>query len=157
MKLMMLTTQMDRAARTEYVASQLLPRTGLLTRLLRRDIRSELSGSESGVLNTLREGPRRITELAELEGVAQPTMTLIVKRLEGRGFVTRGRQPADGRVVVVSLSEAGAAAFEELRECAREMLGTYLVEMSDEQIGALAAATETLAELAALIQNGGGG
>src|SRR5487761_1723779 len=112
----LVTPQMDRAARIEYVAGQLLPRTASLTRLLRREIRSELSGSEPGVLNTLRDGPRRITELAELEGVAQPTMTLLVKRLEQRGLVTRGRQPGDGRVVVVSLSEAGAEAFGELRE-----------------------------------------
>jgi DNA-binding MarR family transcriptional regulator len=153
----MITSKMGRGARTDYVAGQLLPRAALITRLLRRDIRGELSGSEPGVLNTLRQGPRRITELAELEGVAQPTMTLLVKRLEGRGLVTRGRQPDDGRVVVVSLTEAGAAAFEELRQRAGVMLGTYLAQMSDEQIGALAAATETLAELAALIQNGRGG
>jgi len=147
---------MDRAARIEYVAGQLVPRTASLTRLLRREIRSELSGSELGVLNTLRDGPRRITELAELEGVAQPTMTLLVKRLEQRGLVTRGRHPGDGRVVVVSLSEAGAEAFGELRERAGAVLGTYLAEMADGQIAALAAATETLAELAALIQNGSG-
>jgi DNA-binding MarR family transcriptional regulator len=153
---LMLTPQMDRAAGIDYVAGQLLPRTASLTRLLRRDIRGELSGSEPGVLNTLRDGPRRITELAELEGVAQPTMTLLIKRLERRGLVAREGQPSDGRVVVVSLTEAGAAAFEELRERAAAMLGGYLEEMSDEQIAALAAATETLAELAALIQNGSG-
>jgi DNA-binding MarR family transcriptional regulator len=150
------TPQADRAARIEYVAGQLLPRTASLTRLLRREMRSELAGSEPGVLNTLREGPRRITELAELEGVAQPTMTLLVKRLEQRGLVTRGRHPGDGRVVVVSLSEAGAEAFEELRDRAGAVLGAYLLEMPDEQIAALAAATETLAELAAMIQNGSG-
>jgi DNA-binding MarR family transcriptional regulator len=152
----LLTPEMGRAARIEYVAGQLLPRTASLTRLLRRDIRGELSGSEPGVLNTLRDGPRRITELAELEGVAQPTMTLLVKRLERRGLVTRGRQPGDGRVVVVSLTEAGAVAFDELRDRAGAVLGSYLAEMPDEQIAALAAATETLAELVALIQNGRG-
>jgi DNA-binding MarR family transcriptional regulator len=155
--MVLVTPQMNREAQTDYVAGQLLPRTALITRLLRRDIRGELSGSEPGVLNTLRDSPRRITELAELEGVAQPTMTLLVTRLEGRGLVTRARQTDDGRVVVVSLTKAGAAALEELRQRAGVMLGTYLAQMSDEQIGALAAATETLAELAALIQNGRGG
>jgi DNA-binding MarR family transcriptional regulator len=145
---------MERAARIDYVAAQLLPRTASLTRLLRREISSQLAGSEPGVLNTLRDGPRRITELAELEGVAQPTMTLLIKRLERRGLVVRGPQPGDGRVVVVSLTESGAAAFDELRDRAGAVLGTYLVEIPDEQIAALAAATETLAELAALIQNG---
>ena len=151
------TSQMDRAAGIEYVSGQLLPRAATLTRLLRREIRGELSGVEPGVLNTLRDGPRRITELAELEGVTQPTMTVLVKRLEHRGLVTRERPPHDGRVVIVSLTDAGAAAFDQLRERAGAVLETHLEEMSDAQIATLAAATETLAELAARIQNGGGG
>ena len=62
------------------------------------------------MLRTLSAGPRRITELAELEGLAQPTMTVLVKRLEERRL---GRaQPAmqaDGRVAVISLTGARRA------------------------------------------------
>jgi DNA-binding MarR family transcriptional regulator len=78
-----------------YVASQLVPRAALLTRLLARQLRGELSRPEIGVLNTLQSGPRRITDLAELEGVAQPTMTQLVKRLERQGLVARAGQPGD--------------------------------------------------------------
>lgn len=150
----MLTEDMSRQEQAMYVASQLVPRAALLTRLLARQLRGQLSRPEIGLLNTLQSGPRRITDLAELEGVAQPTMTQLVKRLEQQGLVERARQPDDGRVVVVSLSEAGAVAFDGYRTQATIALSRYLDEMSDEEIEALAAATETLAELARLLQRG---
>jgi DNA-binding MarR family transcriptional regulator len=150
----MLTEDMSREEQATYVASQLVPRAALLTRLLARQLRGELSRPEIGLLNTLQSGPRRITDLAELEGVAQPTMTQLVKRLEQHGLVERARQPEDGRVVVVSLTEAGAVAFDGYRTQATTALSRYLDGMSDEEIEALAAATETLTELARLLQRG---
>src|ERR1700730_1493162 len=89
----------DRLHRIHDVSSELLPRAALLTRLLARQLGREFPRTEVGLLNTLSSGPRRITELAELEGLAQPTMTLLVKRLEQRGLVDRQRQADDGRVV----------------------------------------------------------
>jgi DNA-binding MarR family transcriptional regulator len=143
-----------RRERIDYVSSELLPRSALLTRLLLRQLGGELSRSEAGLLNTLRAGPRRITELAELEGLAQPTMTLLVKRLERHGLVIRERRDDDGRVVRVRLTEAGIAALEDYRAQAGAVLGAYLAEMPDHQLDALAAATEALAELLAILQRG---
>jgi len=151
----MLAENMTREEQSMYVASQLVPQAALLTRVLVRRLRGELSRPDIGVLNTLRSGPRRITDLAELEGVAQPTMTQLVKRLQHQGLVERARQPDDGRVVVVSLTEAGAVAFDGYRTQATIALSRYLDGMSDEEIEALATATETLAELARLVQRGG--
>src|SRR3954464_13984242 len=96
-----------RAERVEYVAGHLLGHAAVLTRLLIRQVRPDVSRTEAGVLRTLTEAPRRITELAELEGLAQPTMTLLVQRLEQRGWIRRERHPDDGRVVLVSLTDAG--------------------------------------------------
>ena len=138
-----------------FVASQLVPRAALITRLLARHLRGDLSRPEIGVLNTLQGGPRRITDLAELEGVAQPTMTQLVKRLEQQGLVQRGRRADDARVVVVSRTEAGAVAFDGYRTQAAVALSRYLDRMSDEEIQALAQTTETLTELARLLQRGG--
>jgi DNA-binding MarR family transcriptional regulator len=146
-----------RTERLEHVSSQLLARVALLTRLLTRHLLGdELSRSEAGVLNTLRlrGGPRRITELAEIEGLAQPTMTLLVQRLEQRGFVARERLAGDGRVVLVSLTDAGHAAIGHVVERATDALSASLAEMADEQVQALAAATDTLGQLVALLQKG---
>src|SRR5579885_2357748 len=97
-----------RAAQIEHIVRDLVPRASQLTRLVLGQARGELSRSEGGILRTLSDGPRRVTELAELEGLAQPTTTVLIKALEQRGCVERGRDPEDGRAVLVSLTPAGA-------------------------------------------------
>jgi DNA-binding MarR family transcriptional regulator len=143
---------LNRSDLIDYVSKQLLPGAGLLVRLLVREVGGELSRTQVGLLSTLSDGPRRITDLAELEGLAQPTMTSLVKQLEQRGLVRRERQADDGRVVLVQVTASGAVALEDYRARARELLGTYLAEISDEQVEALAGATEALAQLVALLQ-----
>jgi DNA-binding MarR family transcriptional regulator len=141
-----------RSERIAYVSSQLLTRVSLLTRLLASQLGGELSRTELGLLNTLNGGPRRITELAELERLKQPTMTVVVQRLEQQGLVSRERHADDGRVVLVDLTDAGRVALEDYRADAREALSAYLAEMPDEQVEELAAATETLAHLVTVLQ-----
>jgi DNA-binding MarR family transcriptional regulator len=144
----------ERAALVDEVSSQLLPRAALLTRLLVARLGGELSRTEVGLLNVLSDGPRRITELAALERLAQPTMTQLVQRLEGQGLVVRERLADDGRVVLVTLTDAGSAALRAFRAEAATTLGAYLDEMSDDELAALAAATESFGHLVALLQSG---
>ena len=66
-----------------------------------------VSRTEVGVLRNLNAGPRRITELAAEERVTQPAITLLVNRLEERGWVKRFADPSDGRAVLVSLTPVG--------------------------------------------------
>jgi DNA-binding MarR family transcriptional regulator len=148
----MTSTAPARSEQIDYVSSELLPRAALLTRLLVRQLGGELSRTEVGLLRTLSDGSRRITELAELEGLAQPTITILIKQLEENGLVTRTRQPDDGRVVLVTLTESGSVALEEYRGRLRAVLGGYLAEISDEQVEALATATEALAQLVDVLQ-----
>src|SRR6266481_5108114 len=115
-----------RSAQIDYVASELVPRAARLTRLLLRQVDAELSRTELGLLRTLSDGPRRITELAELEGLAQPTMTILIKQLEQQGLVKRERRSDDGRVVLVELTESGRITLEDYRERVREAIGAYL-------------------------------
>ena len=105
----------DRSDRIDYVSRELAPGAALLTRLLARQVVSELSRTEAGLLRTLRGGPRRITELAELEGLAQPTTTLLVQRLEQQRLVARQGDPQDGRVVLVNLTETGSRELDDYR------------------------------------------
>jgi DNA-binding MarR family transcriptional regulator len=136
------------------IAATLVPRASLATRLLLRHTRRRVSRSEAGMLAALGGGPQRITDLAELEGLAQPTTTLLVKRMEERGWASRERDPADGRVVLVSLTEAGATALEELRADYRGALRGHLLAMSEEEIAALAAASTALQTLIDALQRG---
>jgi DNA-binding MarR family transcriptional regulator len=148
------TPKIDREQLLDYVSSHLLQRASLLSRLLVRRSGHAFSRTEGGVLSTLTAGPRRITELAELEGLAQPSMTLLARRLERRGWVERGRQPDDARVVVISITEAGATALEQFRSRYRGVLRAHIGTMSDEQLAALEHATETLGSLVHALQGG---
>jgi DNA-binding MarR family transcriptional regulator len=152
------TTDIEREPRIERIAADLLPRASQLTRLVVRRATAAgalLSRSEGGILRTLSEGERRITELAELEGLAQPTTTALVKRLEERGLVTRGRDAADGRVALISLTTAGAAALDEFRRRYRAALAERLQAMSDAELAELDAASRALGRLVRELQGGG--
>ena len=144
----------DRREAIDVVAGSLVPVASRVTRLLLRRAPQRISRSDAGVLSALSGGPRRITELADLEGHAQPTMTLLVKRLEERGWVARRRDPADGRGVLVSLSDAGQTALEDVRAAYRTVLRNHLVALSDEEIAALLTATEALETLLDALQQG---
>src|SRR4051812_24849935 len=75
--------------------------------LVRRSFR-ELSRTAVSVLAGLRDsGPQRITELAAGEGVAQPTMTNLVGRLERDGLVERTPDPDDGRAARIAVTSEG--------------------------------------------------
>jgi DNA-binding MarR family transcriptional regulator len=135
----------SRAERVDFVAEHLLSRSALLVRLLVKQVHApEISRTELEVLSILTEGPRRITELAELEGVAQPTMTLLVKRLEQKGWVYREGLPGDGRVVMIAVTDAGGAAQQRFRERFLAALRTDLRDLSDQQLEDLATAAETV-------------
>lgn len=147
-----LTPQLESSEHSE-IASQLLAQAAILTRLVAKQVSAEPSRTEASILNTLTIGSRRITELAELAGLAQPTTTLLVKRLEHRGWVQRERQEYDGRIVMVSLTGDGSAVLEDYRSRFADALRTSLAEVAtEEEIGSLVSATETLDSLIVLLQ-----
>jgi DNA-binding MarR family transcriptional regulator len=143
-----------RRRQTEQIARDLLPAASQLTRLIIRQTRGPISRSEGGILRSLSTGPKRVTDLAEHEGLAQPTTTVLIKRLHESGWVVRERDAGDGRVVLVSLTAAGAEALEQFRSQYRTRLRDRLATMSDEQIAALADATEALDALVGALQLG---
>jgi DNA-binding MarR family transcriptional regulator len=149
------TTTPVRAEAVNQIAHLLPERIWLLSRLFWRREQRDITRTEAGVLNSLSDGPRRITELAELEGLAQPTVTLLVGRLEERGLVSRERDLADRRVVLVTASEAGSAALEALRCDSRAMFGEHIAAMHDREVDSLIAAAEALGTLVEAIQQGG--
>jgi DNA-binding MarR family transcriptional regulator len=144
----------DRRHDIDAVAGALVPAASRVTRLVLRRITPRISRSEAGLLGALVGGPRRITELADLEGHAQPTITLLVKRLEAKGWVARERDPGDRRVVLVSLTDAGDSALDDVRAAYRAVLRDHLAAMSDDEIAALVHATEALESLLVALQQG---
>jgi DNA-binding MarR family transcriptional regulator len=121
-------------------------RIGRLARVLIRET-IEVSRTTLSVLATLRERPRRITELASLERVAQPTMTVLVSRLEQRGWVERHPDPTDRRAVQVAITDAGTKVLDELIAKRTTLLAERLGELSETERETLARAIPILDRL----------
>jgi DNA-binding MarR family transcriptional regulator len=142
-----------RSERMDFIAANLLSRAALLVRLLGKQVPTgEVSRTEIETLVVLSEGARRVTELAELEGLAQPTMTVLVKRLEARCWVTRQRLAGDGRVVLIAITAAGRAAVGAFRAEFLAALRSDLDGLSSRELTALARATEALGSLVDVLQ-----
>jgi DNA-binding MarR family transcriptional regulator len=123
---------------------------GLLTTLVRHSSR-DLSLTSLATLSTLsRTGPRRITDLAAVEGVTQPSVTTLVTNLERAGLVERRSEPADKRVVLVALTDAGADYLHSRRRSSVEVFSALIDLLPPAEAAALAAAVPALEHLRAL-------
>jgi DNA-binding MarR family transcriptional regulator len=141
-----------RAEAIDLVATTLMHRSSRLLRLLTSFGARELSRTEAGIMLTLLEGPQRITELAESEALAQPTVTRLVDNLQQRGLVVRDRHADDGRVVLVSISPAGRQTIESSRIQVQALMRDTVQELSDEELAGLVAASETLGRMVETLQ-----
>jgi DNA-binding MarR family transcriptional regulator len=97
-----------------------------------------------------RLGPQRLTDLAAREGVTQPAMTQLITRLEEAGLARREASPADGRVVLVAITDEGRSTLTGRRTVRTERLGAILAELSPDHRAALAAALPALDALASV-------
>src|SRR5258705_1043194 len=140
---------MARKRATRELAYGLAPGLAGLVRVLIRETNSAgMSRTQLGVLATLRDrGPARITELAEGERVAQPSMTTLVSRLEEQGWAKRQSDPVDGRAVVVAITPAGLAELGQLTAARAELLARRLDGLTPGERATLAAALPALDRL----------
>jgi MarR family transcriptional regulator, transcriptional regulator for hemolysin len=72
------------------------------------------------LLNLKIRRPANQRELAEAVGVREATLTHHLNAMDSRGLITRTRDPANRRIHVVELTEAGEEAFLRLRAAAVE-------------------------------------
>lgn len=140
-------TERPRGRQLDEIAEALPQRAAALSRLFLCRTGVQISRVEVGVLWALAERPRRITELAAREGVTQPGMTLLVNRLEERGWMERHTDSADRRAVLVKLTAAGRKVHEQLRTEYRALLHEEMATLSDRDVQTLAQAIEILDEL----------
>jgi DNA-binding MarR family transcriptional regulator len=133
-----------RAQHLDDIAEALPQRASALSQIFLTRSSVGVSRTEVGVLRRLACGPRRISALAAEERVTQPAITLLVNRLEERGWVLRTADPADGRAVLVTLTPAGDDALTRLRAEYRELLHEEMAELNDHQVRTLADAVQIL-------------
>ena len=137
----------SRAQQLDEIAEALPQRASALSQIFLTGTSVCVSRTEVGVLRRLACGPRRISALAVDERVTQPAITLLVNRLQERGWVLRGEDPADRRAVLVGLTPAGEDALAQLRSEYRALLHDEMAELDDHQIETLASAVQILDSL----------
>jgi DNA-binding MarR family transcriptional regulator len=121
--------------------------TGLAASAVRR-LRRDMSLTSLVTLATLdRAGPQRITDLARMEGVAQPSMTVLVGMLERDGFVLRRRDPSDKRVVLIELTAAGMDLVQSRRRASAQAWAQLIEKLPSDEAAALVAALPALEHL----------
>jgi DNA-binding MarR family transcriptional regulator len=99
------------AVDTTRLASELRMVLGQLMRRLRTEHRFSLS--QGAVLGRLdREGIKSIGDLALAERVRPQSMTQTISDLESEGLIARRPDPADGRRILVELTDQGRDTLE---------------------------------------------
>ena len=136
------------------VAVALRDSIGLLLRRMRQQQPDgALTLPEGAAMTRLnRGGPTTSSALAKLEQISPQSMGATLAGLEARGLVARHPDPADGRRVVLSVTEAGQRILQDKRNARTDQLAQALsARFTPDEIGQLAVAAPLLERLAQTI------
>jgi DNA-binding MarR family transcriptional regulator len=116
-------------------AARLRVAVARLTRHLRQTAPGDLTLSQWSALVTVEtQGPVRIGDLADREGVSAATATRVVAALEELGLVVRQSDAADRRSWRVSLTPGGRGKLEWARRRRTERLAQRLSTLAPEDV-----------------------
>jgi DNA-binding MarR family transcriptional regulator len=109
------------------------------------DAASGMSAARLSVLSVLvYTGSRTVTELADAEQVAAPTMTRLLQGMEQAGHVRRRRDGTDGRVVRVSVTARGRRVLERARQARLRRLAEVMARIPPAERPAVASVVSAL-------------
>ena len=131
------------------LAERLRPVVTALTLMLRRETgQLPLSATQATVLALLdREGATRVSALAAATHVTQPSMTMLLNRMERAGWVRRGTDRTDQRVVNVVLTATGRRMLDKAAAARTAVLAERLKALTPAQRRAISAALPALSLL----------
>ncbi|WP_020500066.1 MarR family winged helix-turn-helix transcriptional regulator [Sciscionella marina] len=108
----------------------------------------ELSFTAVSTLSTLdNSGRHRLTELAQQQGVSQPSMTTMIARLQRQGLVCRETDPMDGRSVLIAITPKGRELLARRQQSRRAFLCSLIGDLDESEVRALVAAAAALRKL----------
>ncbi len=100
------------------------------------------------VLRVLTEsGPLDATKIADKSCILAPSLTRIIRTLEQRGLITREKNRADARKLVLSITPEGTALIEEVAPESREIYDKLEAEFGVAKIENLLDSLEELSRL----------
>jgi DNA-binding MarR family transcriptional regulator len=123
---------------------------------LSRRLRTTAAASEAGLtptrisvlLTVVREGPLRLSELADRESLNPTMLSRAISKLVEAGLLTRANDDGDRRAAWVEATAAGRRLAESMRRERTDALNRALGDMSAEDRRAIEAALPALEELA---------
>lgn len=108
------------------------------------------------VIRVLYEGGQLdATELADKASILAPSLTRMIRSLEERGFITKHKDDADGRRVLLQITAAGQAIVEDVMPESQKVYADIDARFGVERIEKLLDMLEELASLK--LENGSGG
>lgn len=121
-----------------------------IARRARFETDGELAPHQVAVLGRVSCGPATAGDLAVWEKVSAPTMSRTIASVVDAGWVTRSDDPADGRRIILTITDAGAQALAATRRTRDAWMSERLDQLSDEEIGLLEAALPVIERIATL-------
>ena len=98
----------------------------------------DLTNNDMHVIEAIGTGePKNMSTIAKELSVTVGTLTIAMNSLVKKGYVTRQRGKEDRRVVYISLSDKGKAAFEHHAKFHREMIDGVLNQLSENEVEVL--------------------
>lgn len=123
---------------------------GRLNRQARVAAPTGLTASQLSTLATVVRGaPMRLSDLAQLEGVALPVMTRLVASLEELGLVAKQPSETDRRSVLIAATDDGSEKLNEVVAARAGAIEARLALLKEAERAALLAALPALELLAA--------
>ncbi len=114
-------------------------------RALAAGLESEVSITEIHILEKIGDHPRcRMSHIARTLGVTLATLTVACDRLMAKDLISRERDTRDKRVVIVSLTPKGMAAYDFHKRFHDRMIAAAIGCMDDDEQRALGRALDKL-------------
>ena len=117
----------------EHQISLFWRRARSVSQQLSRQVHPDMEPAAYGLLSVIRrEGPIRLTDLAQNIGVGKPSVSRQIAFLESIGLVSKEADPLDGRAQSIRLTEKGEEKMHQVQDARRrdfrERLGEWPVE-----------------------------
>ena len=99
---------------------------------------SDMTNNDMHIVEAIGLGEaKRSSDVARLMSVTTGTLTRAVDGLVEHGYVVRTRSDRDKRVIYLTLTERGKAAYEHHRRFHEEMIANAKANLSEEELGIL--------------------
>ncbi|MBU5672019.1 MarR family winged helix-turn-helix transcriptional regulator [Paenibacillus sp. MSJ-6] len=121
---------------------------------LRNGLEDELTLEQYQLIDYIAtRGEVTSTELADVFSVGKSSITAITTRLTDREILKRNRDESDRRIVYLSLAEYGKELYSRTRSQILDVISTYMVHYSKDEIEGF---IQTFEKLANMMEKGSG-